>query len=193
MGDTQTVTLFNANDSVTGRDGGPYLDVVQAQADEVNRARVEKREPNLDNPPPNAGIQLNNAAQQLATADVNNLPSQAAPNGPEFGWLNDAHKDQDKALSAVVELEFHEEEVPEDETPEPAGPETTLVGEAKGDAELPNPQADAPKVKKSANAGARKSANAGARKRAAAAAARKSAAKKATSRTETRTAVNKVK
>lgn len=186
MGDTQTVTLFNANDSVTGRDGGPYLDVVQAQADEVNRARVEKREPDLDNPPPNAGVQLNNAAQQLITASINNLPSQAAPNGPEFGWLKDAHENDENPLSAVVELEFHEEVVPEDETPEPAGPETTLVGEVKGDdAELPNPQAD--KVK---------SPNSGARDRASKAAARKTAAKKSTSRTEsrtTKTAPNKVK
>jgi hypothetical protein len=108
MSETQTATLFNANDSVTGRDGGPYLDIEQARESEIQRAKVEGREPNLDNPPPNAGIQLNTASQQLATASVNNLPSQSSRGGiesPESGWLTTAHEDKDNPLTAVVQVE----------------------------------------------------------------------------------------
>lgn len=63
--------LYNPNDRLTGRDGGPYLDIVQAQADEVIRAKREGREPDLENPPANAGIPLSTAAQLLRTVDVN--------------------------------------------------------------------------------------------------------------------------
>src|SRR6478609_5145327 len=74
MGDN-TTPLYNPNDGVTGRDGGPYFDEVQAQQDELRRARVEKREPDLDNPGANAGIQLSTAGQMLATLSASNLPS----------------------------------------------------------------------------------------------------------------------
>lgn len=67
--------LFNPNDGLTGRDGGPYLDEVQAQQDEIKRAKVEGREPDLDNPGANAGIQLSTAQQMLHTLTVANNPS----------------------------------------------------------------------------------------------------------------------
>lgn len=67
--------LFNPNDGLTGRNGGPYLDEEQARADEVRRARIEGREPDLDTPTANAGIQLSTAAQMLATLAVTNNPS----------------------------------------------------------------------------------------------------------------------
>lgn len=57
--------LYNANDGVTGRDGGPYLDEIEAREAEKRRAIVEGREPDLDNPPATAGIQLNTAAQMI--------------------------------------------------------------------------------------------------------------------------------
>lgn len=63
--------LYNPNDRLTGRDGGPYLDQVQAAQDEVYRAQREDREPDLDNPPANAGIPLSTAAQLLKVVDVN--------------------------------------------------------------------------------------------------------------------------
>lgn len=68
--------LFNANDGLTGRDGGPYLDEQEAVAAEVRRAKIEGREPDLDNPPASAGIVLLNAGQVLANRGINNLPSQ---------------------------------------------------------------------------------------------------------------------
>lgn len=67
--------LYNPNDGLTGRNGGPYLDEEQARTDEVRRARIEDREPDLDKPGANAGIQLSTAAQMLATLSVTNNPS----------------------------------------------------------------------------------------------------------------------
>jgi hypothetical protein len=70
--------LYNVNDHLVGRDGGPYLDEEEARLAEIRRAKVEGREPNLDNPPASAGIQLVTAAQALAsrTLDINSIPSQ---------------------------------------------------------------------------------------------------------------------
>lgn len=77
---TDNVQLFNPNDGVTGRDGGPYLDQVEAVRAEQIRAAKEGREPDLVNPPATAGIPLNTARQQLYTLEVNNLPSQSNRN-----------------------------------------------------------------------------------------------------------------
>ena len=67
--------MFNANDGLTGRTGGPYLDLEEAKAAEVLRAKAENREPDLDNPPASAGIVLVTAQQAFQNAGVNNLPS----------------------------------------------------------------------------------------------------------------------
>lgn len=69
------VPLYNANDGLTGRGGGPYLDELEAEQAEVRRAKVEGREPDLDNPPATAGIQLNTADRMIHTIGVNNTPS----------------------------------------------------------------------------------------------------------------------
>ena len=50
-GDTVTVDLYDANKGKAPRTGGPYLDEVEAEKAEIRRARVEGREPDLDNPP----------------------------------------------------------------------------------------------------------------------------------------------
>lgn len=63
--------LYNPNDRLTGRDGGPYLDQVQAREAEVIRAAKEDREPDFDKVPADAGIQLSTAAQLLKAVDVN--------------------------------------------------------------------------------------------------------------------------
>jgi hypothetical protein len=67
--------LYNANDGLSGRDGGPYLDLEENRLAEIRRAKVEGREPDLDNPPASAGTVLVTAAQLLANNGVNNLPS----------------------------------------------------------------------------------------------------------------------
>lgn len=71
-----TQQLFNPNDSITGRDGGPYLDEEEARVAEERRARIEGRKPNFDNPPATAGIPLVTSAELLSTATINNIPSQ---------------------------------------------------------------------------------------------------------------------
>jgi len=50
--------FFIAQDGISGRDGGPYLDQVEREQAEIQRAKVEGREPDLDNPGPNAGTVL---------------------------------------------------------------------------------------------------------------------------------------
>lgn len=71
-----TQQLFNPNDSITGRDGGPYLDEEEAREAEIRRARVEGREPDLEKPPATAGIPLVTSSELLSTATINNIPSQ---------------------------------------------------------------------------------------------------------------------
>lgn len=83
MGDR---ALYNPNDGLTGRDGGPYLDLEEAKRAEIRRAAVEGREPDLDNPGPSAGIQLVTATALLNTVGVNQ-PSKA-----------DAKADADEAV-----------------------------------------------------------------------------------------------
>lgn len=69
-------SLFNPNDGITGRDGGPYLDEAAAHLAEKRRARVEGREPEAV-PGPDSGIPLVNATAAFAVHGVVNTPSQA--------------------------------------------------------------------------------------------------------------------
>lgn len=90
-----TVPLFNPNDGITGRDGGPYLDEEQAREAEIRRARIEGREPDLDNPGLYAGIPANTAARQFHTVGVNNNPSQEGVNLVNTGALFDGAVESD--------------------------------------------------------------------------------------------------
>ena len=67
---TETVKLYNVNDGVTGRDGGPYMDQVDAIQAEIQRAKVEGREPDLDNPPATAGQVLVTGSQLLLNSNA---------------------------------------------------------------------------------------------------------------------------
>lgn len=55
---TSTVHLYNAAVGKTPRTGGPYLDDVEREEAEKRRAKIEDREPDLDNPPATAGTLL---------------------------------------------------------------------------------------------------------------------------------------
>jgi hypothetical protein len=68
-GDKLVVKLYDANKGKTPRTGGPYLDEVQAEQAEIQRAKVEGREPDLDNPGPTASTVLV-PASQLTERDV---------------------------------------------------------------------------------------------------------------------------
>lgn len=61
--ETKKVALYNANDGVVGRDGGPYLDVVEMENAERVRARKEDREPDYD------------PASMASTAGINLVPA----------------------------------------------------------------------------------------------------------------------
>jgi len=92
-----TQPLFNPNDSLTGRDGGPYLDLEEARVAEIRRAAVENREPS-DTFTATAGIPLV-AAQELAvTATINNVPSQELSGGPVDLMVQGAVDDKDVLL-----------------------------------------------------------------------------------------------
>lgn len=75
MADAKKVDLYNPNDGLLGRDGGPYLDQVEAAQAEIRRAAVEKREPDLKNPGPYAGIHLVTAGQLIHDVSTLNVPS----------------------------------------------------------------------------------------------------------------------
>lgn len=55
---TQTLDLYDVNKGMMKRDGGPYLDQVQRESAEIIRAQREDREPDLKNPPADAGTYL---------------------------------------------------------------------------------------------------------------------------------------
>lgn len=57
-GDAVTVDLYDANKGKAPRSGGPYLDEIEAEKAEIRRAKVEGREPDLDNPPAIVSTQL---------------------------------------------------------------------------------------------------------------------------------------
>lgn len=65
VNETPTVDLYNANDGIHGRDGGPYLDQVEAINHERLSAAREGSKPDLDNPRPYPGILLRTTAQQV--------------------------------------------------------------------------------------------------------------------------------
>lgn len=53
---SETVKVYNPNDGITGRDGGPYLDVEEAKAREERSAFREGRDPNKNETPRGIGI-----------------------------------------------------------------------------------------------------------------------------------------
>lgn len=56
-GDT-TVDLYIASHGKTPRTGGPYMDDIERERAEQIRAKMEDREPDLENPPATAGTRL---------------------------------------------------------------------------------------------------------------------------------------
>lgn len=104
--------LYNANDGITGRDGGPYLDQVEARHAEDRRAEVEGRDPDYSTMPLGPGVVYVTAAQLLASESVNNLPSQ----------FDKANAAKEAAITALVEnddvnltVAFDAPDVPDDD------------------------------------------------------------------------------
>lgn len=78
MADTRETRLYNPHDNLTGRDGGPYLDIVERERAETLRAKVEDREPDYENPPAVAGTPLVTGPQLAFMANPSSNPSQAS-------------------------------------------------------------------------------------------------------------------
>lgn len=91
-----TAPLFNPNDGLVGRDGGPYLDVEEAKTAERRRAELEGRKPDLENPGASAGIQLVTAAQLIHQASgVMSVVSKERDPGPNAEKMVMAIADDD--------------------------------------------------------------------------------------------------
>lgn len=75
MADAKKVDLYNPNDGLTGRDGGPYLDLEEARVAEERRARREGREPDYSQVNAYAGLPLVTAGQLVRDHSTLNIPS----------------------------------------------------------------------------------------------------------------------
>lgn len=75
-----TTPLFNPNDGIVGRDGGPYLDLEEARIAEERRARVEGRKPDHDKVTATAGIPLVRASTLIYNLDVQQPSKQTGLN-----------------------------------------------------------------------------------------------------------------
>lgn len=58
LSDSIEVEFFSVHEGNRGRQPGIYLDIVERQQSEIQRAAAEDREPDLENPPANAGTPL---------------------------------------------------------------------------------------------------------------------------------------
>jgi hypothetical protein len=124
-GETTPVDLYDANQGKVKRTGGPYLDEIEKQKAEEWRAKVEDREPDLDNPPAVAGTQLvtkdkltvtdtahthdfsqlevKNEPVDTIQADTHSKLDEPAAD-PSFEWDNDGQK-----LAAAEQAARYEE------------------------------------------------------------------------------------
>lgn len=103
--------LYNPNDGITGRDGGPYLDEVETVEAEKRRAVVEGRKPNLEKPPASAGIQLSTASQMLHAVEVNRPSKQHTFDDESERMFDAASKDKATPFaqkSAIPDVVFEE-------------------------------------------------------------------------------------
>ena len=96
--------LYNPNDGITGRDGGPYLDEVETVEAEKRRAVVEGRKPDLTNPPASAGIQLSTASQMLHAVEVNRPSKQHTMTDEAERMFTAAAKDKATSFSQKGEI-----------------------------------------------------------------------------------------
>lgn len=138
MSDTKDVGFYNAQDGLKGRDGGPYLDHINRQTAEVQRAIVENRKPaDLNGPlPADVGTVLVTAPFVIDNSTTSN-PSMALR--PGFGTiLSDKTLSDAKQGSPVGDINEvtvadpisvlpvdTRTEVPAEETAPPAEPAVT--------------------------------------------------------------------
>lgn len=111
--DRQQLDLYDANKGLLKRDGGPYLDQVERERDEVVRAAREGRTPDLTNPPVSVGTTLvpkhylretdASSSHVSAAAELENKPEASvyvdttdpfmkSPDPMQANWDNDHQK-----------------------------------------------------------------------------------------------------
>lgn len=119
--DTEVVDLYNINDGLFGRDGGPYLDQEQQRAQEVVNARREGRQPEFDNLPLTSGIvpvRLGELAQSHAMfriAGQEALEGESVLAEPVTKTQNFKDEGAEARTVAAAEQEKEEREVRADE------------------------------------------------------------------------------
>jgi hypothetical protein len=106
--------LFNVNDGLTGRDGGPYLDQVERRHAEDQRAIMEGREPNYETMGGTVGTVYVTAKGLMGTESVNNIPSQADASDKA---INEAVAALVADPSNALSVAFKAPDVPEEEAP----------------------------------------------------------------------------
>lgn len=95
MSDSKEVGFYNPHDGLKGRDGGPYLDHINRQTAEINRALVEGRDADDLNGvlPADAGTPLVTAAQVIDNSPMSN-PSMVSRPGVEAVFDDASFKDK---------------------------------------------------------------------------------------------------
>lgn len=130
-----TVDLYIASHGKTKRTGGPYMDDIQREKAEELRAKMEDREPDLDNPPADVATKLVAKSQLVetdvdkthifATVEVENEPVDSyvvpaeknEPDPSQVDWDNDGTKVA--ALEAAAKYKKLVEDNKVTDTPEP--------------------------------------------------------------------------
>lgn len=115
------VKFFNPNDGLFKRDGGPYLDEVQARQAEEIRAYREGREPDFENLQPHPGVPLvseeqliRNSVNRANAADVT-LANLDKPDVPVYATVD---KKVFEATEPVEEAKENDPALPDPDTGE---------------------------------------------------------------------------
>lgn len=102
---TKEVNLFNPHDGLTGRDGGPYLDLVERERAEEIRAKVEGRKPDFKNPAATAGTPLVTSNQLVVMSNPASNPSQGNST-PEADAIDELAANEDFPANAVSKAQM---------------------------------------------------------------------------------------
>lgn len=100
---SEATQLYDLNAGF-GRDGGPYLDDIEREQAEVRRAKIEGREPDLDNAGPVAGTVLVNADTLIKDYNPISHPSQQDVKTDLAVAVDKMAADDEHPLSSVAEI-----------------------------------------------------------------------------------------
>lgn len=106
--------MYNANDGLAGRTGGPYLDIEMAKQAEIARAVVEDREPNFETMASSASIPLVTADQLISQAG-HNRPSDFDPRTTSQSAIDGIVADNENNLTVFVDTKDDEVDEPVEE------------------------------------------------------------------------------